>query len=180
MLEFILLGLLFEPESGYALKQRFAEGATYFWDADQSQIYRTLSRMEDKGWLRSRLEPSEDGPDQRVYARTPQGRRAFEVWLREDPIQAPVRLPYVAQLFLLGELEDLERTVEFLTSLRTQLRQRRRALEGVASDFDVRSIEDFHADLALRLGLATARARTEWCDDALRRTRRAMRKEPNS
>ena len=82
MLEFILLGLLRLPQSGYELKRRFLEGAAHFWAADQSQIYRTLQRMQDRGLLASELEASNSGPERRVYRRTAEGERALHSWLR--------------------------------------------------------------------------------------------------
>lgn len=169
MLEFILLGLLHTPRSGYELKAVFREGAAFFWDADLSQIYRTLQRMEAHGWLRSTRQASEAGPDRRVYARTEAGEAALDAWLRQDPIDPVVRLPYVAQLFFLGEAGDLDRTRAFLETLRGRFERRVAALEAIDSDFRGTDDRQFCVLLTLRLGLATARARLAWCRDALRR-----------
>lgn len=172
-----MLGLLHTPRSGYELKARFREGAAYFWNADLSQIYRTLQRLEAKGWTRSGMEPSEAGPDRRAYTRTAEGAAALHEWLSRDPIEPTVRLPYVAQLFFLSELGDLDRTRTFLEDLRAAFEQRLAALESI--DFDMRGTDDrdFHVLLTLRLGIATARARLEWCREALRQVGRRRRKE---
>jgi DNA-binding PadR family transcriptional regulator len=176
VLEFILLGLLRLPRSGYEIKARFVEGAAHFWAADLSQIYRTLQRMEEKGWLESSFEPSKSGPDRRVYTRTALGESELHAWLNEDPIQATVRLPYVGQLYFLSELDDFDRTLEFLRAAREQMRTRLAALEAI--DSDLRGVDDrrFHILLTLRLGLATSRARLEWCNDAIRLTRRRAKR----
>ena len=45
-LEFAILGFLnYHPYSGYDLKKIFDTSVSHFWPADQSQIYRTLSRL---------------------------------------------------------------------------------------------------------------------------------------
>ena len=177
MLEFILLGLLHSPRSGYDLKSRFREGAAHFWHADLSQIYRTLQRLEGKGWLKSGMEASETGPDRRMYTRTAKGGAALREWLALDPIEAAQRLPYVAQLYFMSELGDLARTRSFLRTAREEFQARVAALEAI--DFDMRGTDDrkFHILLTLRLGLATARARLDWCNEALRQVGRRLRKD---
>ena len=50
-LEHAILGFLqYKPMSGYDLKKIFDTSVRHFWPADQSQIYRTLTRLADKGW----------------------------------------------------------------------------------------------------------------------------------
>ena len=71
--ENIILGLLEEPSTGYQIKRDFDEVFNNFWAAEQSQIYRTLKSLESRGLVRSRLEPSDRGPDRRV--RKPARRR---------------------------------------------------------------------------------------------------------
>ncbi|HKW51009.1 MAG TPA: PadR family transcriptional regulator, partial [Candidatus Eisenbacteria bacterium] len=66
-LEFILLGLLRRPASGYDLKKFFDEGIGYFWAAELSQIYPTLKRLEKRGWVRGRAAASKRGSGRRVY-----------------------------------------------------------------------------------------------------------------
>ena len=51
-----ILGLLsYEPQSGYDLSRAFASSVVNFWYADQSQIYRTLDRLEADGAIRQEL-----------------------------------------------------------------------------------------------------------------------------
>jgi PadR family transcriptional regulator AphA len=67
-LEHAILGFLnYGPSSGYDLKKVFDVSVQHFWPADQSQIYRTLSRLEDEGWAEMELVEQEDRPDRKVY-----------------------------------------------------------------------------------------------------------------
>jgi len=174
-LEFVLLGLLRQPASGYDLAREFDEGAKYYWSAELSQIYPTLQRMKRRGWLSSRRQPSEKGPARVVYARTERGERAFHKWLREGPHVGSERFAYIAQLISLGELHDLDASLAFLTQLRDRLAFILKILDGVLNSLgsgDSRnaplSDDDFHARLALQLGVSTMTARVNWCEAAIR------------
>ncbi|MHC4083078.1 MAG: PadR family transcriptional regulator [Planctomycetota bacterium] len=175
-LDTILLALLREPTSGYDLKAAFDGAANHFWPAELSQIYRTLKRLEKAGLLRSRMEPSGRGPDRRVYRRSAAGRRALHEQLAEDPEFGDERLAYIAQLFFLHELNDLEATracVEKvrakrqrqLGNYRTILKERMAACDGSLDDA---TDEIFHQYLTLEAGMTVAKARLRWCDDTIK------------
>ncbi len=52
-LEFAILGFLnYHPYTGYDLKKIFDSSIRHFWPADQSQIYRTLTRLTEQGFAR--------------------------------------------------------------------------------------------------------------------------------
>ena len=69
MLKYALLGFLsYQPQTGYELKQVIDQSVQYFWQAKQSQIYRTLKALEEEGLVASQVEPQEGRPDRRVYA----------------------------------------------------------------------------------------------------------------
>ena len=80
-LENILLGCLTAPASGYDLKAYFDTRIRPFWSAELSQIYPALKRLESRGLLTSRTEPSKKGPARKVYTRTAKGREALIRWL---------------------------------------------------------------------------------------------------
>jgi DNA-binding PadR family transcriptional regulator len=175
-LDTILLAMLREPTSGYELKAAFDGSVNHFWPAELSQIYRTLKRLEKAGLLRSRMEPSGRGPDRRVYRRSAAGRRALHEQLAEDPEFGDERLAYIAQLFFLHELNDLEATracVEKvrakrqrqLGNYRTILKERMAACDGSLDDA---TDEIFHQYLTLEAGMTVAKARLRWCDDTIK------------
>lgn len=182
-LDRILLGLLREPASGYDLKALFESGIDFFWPAELSQIYRTLRRLESEGLLRSTQQPSARGPSRRVYSLTAAGRRELQEWLRREPVFDDERYSYVAQLFFMAELDDLEHTLAFLEQLRekraAQVDGFRRVEEEVFrstdESLDEASDEELHRHLTLRAGLLTSSARLQWCDEAIALLRRRIR-----
>lgn len=175
-LEYILLGMLDEPASGYDLGREFERSARLYWFAELSQVYPTLRRMEARGWLTSSEAPSERGPKRRVYRRTPEGEAELHAWLRGPPQLHTVRLAYIAQLCFLGQLEDPSETVRFVDALKAELEARLARFEAIedlhrleCGDVDDLTDAHFHEFAALRAGIHVARARLAWCDETLAR-----------
>lgn len=173
----ILLGLLRDPASGYDLKAEFERGARHFWSAELSQIYPTLKRMEARGWLTSDTEPSNRGPERRVYTRTLAGSDELFRWLRGGPVVGTERFAYLAQLAFMAELEDPRESLDFMRALRARLAAWRAELVAIETGvfatmpgFPDRLPGDvFHRHAALRMGLHTLAAKLEWCDETIAR-----------
>lgn len=184
-LEHILLGLLREPASGYDLKTLFDERIHYFWAAELSQIYPTLQQLERKGMLRSRRAVSKRGPGRRVYQTAPAGHRALRKWLQDEAGLGADRVPYLARLYMMDELGDLQGTLHYLTHLRDQFARNLSALETIERGWEQRGSKDpdsldarmFHIFLTLRNGVHMLGARVQWCEECIRRVRERMEKE---
>jgi PadR family transcriptional regulator AphA len=113
-LEHAILGFLtYQPFSGYALKKFFDESVRHFWSATQSQIYRTLARMAEDGWVRMETVEQQDRPDRKVYHITAKGRTELRRWLT-TPIDLPrVRHEWLTQVFFAHQLSDEEIIASF-------------------------------------------------------------------
>ena len=175
MLDFILLGMLHTPCSGYELKRRFRERILYFWSADQSQIYRTLKRLEERGLVRGRNQQSTEGPDQVVYRRLAAGFRALEEWLQGEPEVRGSRAAHIGKLYFLSQLDDLEATERYLDQLEERFRERLLVLQALKVDATQHPDDGFHAQLSLDLGIAVAGTRLDWCAQARKKVRRQKR-----
>ncbi len=86
-----LLGLLLEePRTGWDLMAAAQERIGEFWTLTQSQVYRELSAMAERGLI-------EAGPvgarERKPYVATAAGRAAFDAWLQGDPGPDHVRIP---------------------------------------------------------------------------------------
>ena len=103
----VLLGLLARgPASGWDLKSRMARDLALGWDAELTQIYPALRRLQRGGFVTMKRRRSEKGPPRREYRLTPAGRREFREWLAE-PLAMP--RPRDAALARLAFLERQER-----------------------------------------------------------------------
>ena len=171
-LKYILLGLLREPQSGYDIKKQFNQSLRNFWNANLSQIYPQLQKLENDGLLTSKQIESATGPPRRVYKRTSKGRRELERWLMQGPKVGEERIAYLAQVYFLGELKDDEQRLRFMHDLRAHMAEWLETLRDVErrwSADDPRYPDElpdspFYSQLTLDLGLKRISATIEWCD----------------
>ena len=183
-LDHILLGLLREPSTGYDLKKLFDSSLAHFWAAEQSQIYTTLARLEKEGLVESHEAPSLRGPKRRVYSLTATGHTALRNWLLGGPEIADLRFPYLAQVFMLDELGDLDDAIGFLTKLRDDFRQRMAALKSLDGMLranwpgypDDVSPDGMFRVMTLRFGFKRIRTTLRWADECLAKAREMQRK----
>ncbi len=84
-------------------------------------------------------------------------------------------MPYIAQLFFLSELEDLDATRRCMLAIREtraaqlgaykRIEKERRAAFG--GSLDDATDEQFHQHITLEAGIRVGKARLKWCDDTL-------------
>src|SRR3954454_6203257 len=91
-LEFILLGVLAQhPSTGYDLKRYLdTHGRFLRSNTQMSQVYRSLSQMEDRGWVSRTVEPRPGAQDAKRYEVTEEGATVFLDWLT-SPYLPPSR-----------------------------------------------------------------------------------------
>jgi DNA-binding PadR family transcriptional regulator len=95
--------------TGYDLKTQYFDGSiAHFWPADQAQIYRTLDKLEDSGFVTSTLEIQETRPNRKVYSLTDAGREEFAAWMRTTQPLPTLREPFLIQLFMGQELTNAQ------------------------------------------------------------------------
>lgn len=179
-LRHILLGMLDRPASGYDLKKRFNQSLRHFWQAELSQIYPQLQKLESEGLLASREGQVSKGPPPRIYKRTAKGRRALFDWLAEGPQVSQERIGYLAQVQFLDTLEDADRILAFMQTLRDhmadwleQLHEAERCWKAEDPRYpDALPDKEFYAQLTLSMGLVKVQANLDWCEASIRRIRR--------
>lgn len=172
-LEFAILGFLnYQPFTGYDLKKIFDTSVRHFWNADQSQIYRTLAKLTEQGLAEVERFEQLDRPDRKIYHITPAGREALLQWLQGPfPYQESKSGPLV-QVFFAGKLSDaqvLEKFEEAAEIFRTILAR----YEQIPSQIDeyVQKVpsprEQYFWMLTLDLGIRTTRANLEWAEGVI-------------
>ena len=173
-LKHALLGFLnYAPMTGYELKQHFDCSIYYFWNAKLSQIYPTLNRMKEEGWLAMEVEYQENKPNRKVYHITEAGREELLRWLREPADPSPPRDAFLIKIFFGGELEK----EELLAQLRHHLalhQERLAAYQGAVREVVRQNVEatglereGFFWGLTLDMGIKYERAWIEWCQEAI-------------
>ena len=173
-LKHALLGFLsYQPMTGYDLKQHFDRSIYYFWNAKLSQIYPTLSKMKDEGWLTMEVEHQEDRPNRKVYHVTEAGREELRRWLREPTAVAPVRDAFLIKIFFGGQLDK----GEALSQLRHHLALHQEQLaayqetvrETIRQNVEATGLEleGFFWGLTLDRGIKYEQGWIEWCQETI-------------
>ena len=114
-LETGILGFLsMKPLSGYDIKKLFDMSASYFWPADQSQIYRTLKTLVKNELVEMSECKKGHTVDRKVYAITDKGQEAYLSAASKNDIDDFIsRDAFLLQLFFSGTLSEAEQ-LEFI------------------------------------------------------------------
>ncbi|NDJ21449.1 PadR family transcriptional regulator [Nostoc sp. B(2019)] len=103
-----ILGLLQQEEmTGYDLKTScFDQCIAHLWTADQAQIYRTLDKLVEQGWITCTVKIQHDRPNRKVYSMTEAGKTELIRWLQSPQPLPTVREPLLVQLFFAAQLPN--------------------------------------------------------------------------
>ena len=176
-LEHAILGFLnYAPYSGYDLKKVFDTSVRHFWPADQSQIYRTLTRLVERGWAEVEVVEQEVRPDRKVYHITPAGREALHIWLSGPVHSHEPRSASLIQVFFAGQLSDeqllakFEQVASYSRQVLAAYQQIPAVIDSYAQDF-ASPRESFCWNLTLELGFKSIQAQLEWAESVIERIR---------
>jgi PadR family transcriptional regulator, regulatory protein AphA len=176
-LEHAILGFLnYRPYSGYDLKKFFDTSVRHFWPADQSQIYRTLSRMSENGWVEIEVIHQESRPDRKVYHITETGKQELRHWLVTPLTPEENRSAEMIQVFFAAQLSDEEILAIFertATMLRSGLEHYARIPRNIEaySEYTHSPREFFFWMLTLDVGLHNLRSSLEFLENLIQRIR---------
>ena len=175
-LEHAILGFInYKPFSGYDLKKLFDKSVHHFWPADQSQIYRTLSRLSERGWASMEVVAQENRPSRKVFQITEKGKLELRQWLSAPLPLEEHRSASLIQVFFAGQLEDeqiltiFQRQAELLRGLLSVYDQVPAGVEK--HQFDSPR-ENFFWMLTLEYGVTMARAQLEWVEGVIQRIKK--------
>jgi PadR family transcriptional regulator AphA len=176
-LEHAILGFLnYRPYSGYDLKKFFDTSVRHFWPADQSQIYRTLSRMSENGWVEIEVIHQESRPDRKVYHISETGQQELRHWLvspltpEENRSAAMIQVFFAAQLSNTEILAIFERTAVLLRAGLEQYAHIPRNIEAY-SEYTHSPREFFFWMLTLEVGNHNLQSSLEFVKNLIQRIR---------
>ncbi|MBW4674465.1 MAG: PadR family transcriptional regulator [Desmonostoc geniculatum HA4340-LM1] len=104
----VILGLLQEQAmTGYDLKTScFDQCIGHLWPADQAQIYRTLEKLVEQGYITCTIEIQHDRPNRKVYTITESGKAELVLWLGTHQPLPILREPMLIQLHFGDQLPN--------------------------------------------------------------------------
>ncbi len=172
-LDYAILGFLnYGSLTGYDLKKVFDNSVQHFWPADQSQIYRTLTRLTERGWVEMELVEQTERPDRKVYHITEPGHVELLNWLAGPVVERASRSDALIQVFFFGQLNDeriLEKFETYAQSIRDVLqRYEQLKIELTASmPKDCTPREQYFWLLTLDLGIRSMKTNLEWAENTI-------------
>ena len=180
-----LLGLLNDrPMTGYDLKRIFDDTIGFFWAAQMSQIYRELNKLEEKGLVKSEVEPQEKRPDRKVYQLTKEGRETFLSWLNRFPNQLSQvsRSRFLMRIFFSSRIK-LDELAFQIKRYKKEKEERLRYLNKVEQWIKDYSQEEkykddaFYWNLIIKKGYMNVATGIEWADECLQLIEQKKRKK---
>ena len=167
---YVLLGLLsHEPLSGYDIKKRIDQSISQFWNVGYSQIYPTLTLLEEEGLIEKVLSENAKGPQRNVYAITNAGKMHLEQWLLLPEEKEYTRYEILLKMFFSGKLDQavsvqrikaFQQRYEPMAVLMEQYAQNLKAVMGMDPDHT-----NFY--LTVRFGQLVYNAYLTWAEEAL-------------
>lgn len=169
-LEHAILGFLnYSPLSGYDLKKTFDNSVQHFWPADQSQIYRTLTRLTEHGWAEMEVMKQSERPERKVYQITKNGRTELLRWLAEPAPEQASRSAALVQVFFFGQMTDaiiLEKFETYAQTIRAVLQMYEQLSGTLITSLPKNCLprEQFFWMSTLDLGIRTMQANLDWVE----------------
>lgn len=187
-LPYAILGFLsYRPMTGYDLGNIFKQSVAHFWHAELSQIYRELGKLEEKGFVKSEIQPQESRPDRKIYSLATAGQKAFSEWLQQ-PAQTAMgqKEPFLLWLFFAAVVDPKEVAYQMMRFKKDHEAELAEYLEMDASfEFveknpsgadtqcapgqqrDQKS-DAFFWRATLRMGIAFEKATIQWAEEILK------------
>lgn len=164
-LRYAILGMLSHGSmSGYDMKKFFRRNVGLFWNANFSQVYSQLHRLEREGLVK-RTSVIQDGvPNKKVYTLTTPGQEELRGWLAGSLGTPDYRDEFQLKFFF-SHLLDQEKLREHLLELRAFIQGRLESLEKVTSGHR-RALSPLTLQGA-RYGVHYYRAYLDWIQETL-------------
>ncbi|MFD1318126.1 PadR family transcriptional regulator [Loigolactobacillus zhaoyuanensis] len=107
-LQYIILGLLSEHElTGYDIAKAFTADIGEFWNANHSQIYPLLKRLETAGLITHQLSITGEKLKKKVYSLTAVGQAQLQEWLHEPTTELTAsKDEFILKLYFIQDAHD--------------------------------------------------------------------------
>ena len=180
-----LLGLLnHRPMAGYDLKKMLDHPMGFFWAAQLSQIYRELNKLEEKGLVKSAIEPQEKRPDRKVYQLTKEGRETFLNWLNKfpDQLSEQYRSKFLMRIFFSSKIKLDELAFEikrYKKEIEEELRYLNKVEQWIKNYSREKKLKEhaFYWNLIVKKEYKSITAGAEWANECLQLIEQKKRKE---
>lgn len=114
--------------TGYEIDKGFNDSLNFFWQANTSQIYRELNKLEEVGLLKSEWILQSDKPNKRIYSITEEGKKELDKWLydMESSIDGTLimKSSFLMRIFFAGEINP-EKAIDTIKVFKKKCAERK-------------------------------------------------------
>jgi len=108
-IDYAILGILSSKSlTGYDLKKIIQESPFMYWSGNNNQIYRSLVKLHDKGFVTNEVEYQESSPSKKVYTITKEGISELKDWVLSSPEPPEFKKMFLIQLAWSDQLNSEE------------------------------------------------------------------------
>jgi DNA-binding PadR family transcriptional regulator len=165
-LKFALLGLLAEsPKYGYEIKRRFEGALGNVWSVSYGQLYPTLRRLSELGWVTKKTEPGKKAAEKNIYSITDKGRKKLDEWLLK-PLRSTYKVKDEFTLrFLFFSKLPPEKVLDYL-----KVQQKKTVLQKETFQRTLVSLKDeidYFLQAIIRKGIIHLEAENQWLEEVM-------------
>ncbi len=142
-------------------------GGQIYYAVAASRLYAEPKRLERLGYVSSERRPGKTR-ERTFYKLTSKGRDAIRRWVLEPPSLPRIQNEAVPKLLAGDILDDDERLLETLLTLRTEIDAQQAKLEEAYGRLEELPHRRSYLRLVIDLGLGFLRVQAEWLDEVER------------
>ena len=165
-LKFALLGLLAEsPKYGYEIKRQFEGALGNVWSVSYGQLYPTLRRLSEQGWVTKRTEPGKKAAEKNIYSITDKGRRKLDEWLLK-PVGSTYRVKdeFTLRFLFFRKVAPLQ-VLDYLRGYQERTREQRESFRATLESLHPGI--DFYLQGIIRKGIVHLDAEDRWLQEVI-------------
>ena len=165
-LKFALLGLLAEsPKYGYEIKRKFEGALGNVWSVSYGQLYPTLRKLSESGWVTKKTEPGKKAAEKNIYSITDRGRRKLDEWLLK-PLRSPYKVKdeFTLRFLFFSKLPPAQ-VLEYL-----KVQQKKTVLQRDSFQRTLVSLRDeidYFLQAIIRKGIIHLEAENQWMEEVM-------------
>jgi DNA-binding PadR family transcriptional regulator len=165
-LKFALLGLLAEsPKYGYEIKQQFEGALGNVWSVSYGQLYPTLRRLSEVGWVTKKTAPGKKAAEKNIYSIAAKGKKRLDEWLLK-PLRTNYRVKDEFTLkFLFFDKSPKEKVLSYLKSQQKKTIMQKENFQRTL--VSIREEINFFLQAIIRKGIIHLEAENQWLEEVI-------------
>jgi len=165
-LKYALLGLLAEsPKYGYEIKQEFEGSLGNVWSVSYGQLYPTLRRLSEVGWVTKQTAPGKKAAEKNIYSITPKGKQRLDDWLLR-PLRSSYKVKDEFTLkFLFFDKLPRDKVLEYLKAQQKKTVMQKENFQRTL--VSIREELNFFLQAIIRKGIIHLEAEIQWLEEVV-------------